>query len=110
VTTTIISPTSERKRLPNRRLCQTSEIEFAGLHFKISAGYFPTGELAEIFISNHKRGNAVDTAVRDAGILISLCLQHGCSAETIARAVSRNGDGSASGVVAAVLDALGGAR
>jgi hypothetical protein len=98
--------TSQRAKLPNRRLCQTSEIEFSGLRYKISAGFFRDGSLAEVFISNHKRGNASDVAARDAGILLSLCLQHGCSLETIARAVSRNSDGSASGVVAAVLDAL----
>jgi hypothetical protein len=45
-------------------------------------------------------------AARDAGILVSLCLQHGCSVETIARALSRNADGSASGVVSAVLDKI----
>jgi hypothetical protein len=38
------------------------------------------------------------------GILIPLLLQHGCDVGTIARALSRNGDGSASRVAAAVLD------
>jgi hypothetical protein len=33
-------------------------------------------------------------------------LQHGCSVETISRALSRNSDGSPSGVMAAVLDAI----
>jgi hypothetical protein len=37
---------------------------------------------------------------------MSLLLQHGCSLETIARAVSRNGDGTASGVVGAVADTI----
>ena len=102
----ITPPAIARKRLPNRRPCRTSEIEFAGLHYKVSVGYFPDGSLAEAFISNHKRGNASDVAARDAGILLSLCLQHGCPVETISRAISRNSDGSASGVIAAVLDAI----
>jgi hypothetical protein len=97
---------SQRRRLPNRRLGETFEIDFAGLHYKVTAGYFPGGGLAEIFISNHKHGNASDVAARDAGILVSLCLQHEVSVETIARALSRNGDGSASGVVGAVLDKI----
>jgi hypothetical protein len=59
-----------------------------------------------VFISNHKRGNASDIAARDAGIILSLALQHGCPVGTISRALSRNSDGSASGVVAAVLDAI----
>jgi hypothetical protein len=103
---TIVSSTAIRQRLPNRRRCQTREIEFAGLRFKVSVGYFPDGSLAEAFISNHKAGNASDVAARDAGILLSLCLQHGCPIETISRAITRNSNGSAGGVIAAVLDAF----
>ena len=65
--------------------------------------YFADGSPAEIFLSNHKAGNASDVAARDAGILVSLCLQHGCKAETIAHAISRNSDGSASGIIGLVL-------
>jgi hypothetical protein len=97
---------SERKRLPNRRPCSTFEIEHRGLHFKCTFGRFPDGSPSEIFVSNHKAGNASDVAARDAGILVSFCLQHGCSIETIARAMSRNADGSASGVIGAVLDRI----
>jgi hypothetical protein len=98
-----------RERLANRRLAETFELEVAGLRYKVTAGYFPNGSLAEIFVSNHKAGNASDVAARDAGILVSLCLQHGCAVETIARALSRNSDGSASGVIGAGLDIIAGA-
>jgi len=80
-----------------------------GLKYKATVGYFPDGRLAELFVSNHKAGNASDVAARDAGILVSLCLQHGCDVATISRALSRNSDGSASGVIGAVLDKIGGA-
>ena len=93
-----------RRRLANRRLARTFDLEFVGLRCKVTTGYFPDGSLAEIFVSNHKAGNAADVAARDAGILLSLCLQHGCAPETIARALSRNSDGSASGVIGAALD------
>jgi hypothetical protein len=95
-----------RRRLPNRRAAQSFDIEHAGLRYKVTVGYFPDGSLAECFLSNHKAGNASDVAARDAGILVSLCLQHGCSAETIAHALSRNSDGSASGVIGAALDRI----
>jgi hypothetical protein len=95
-----------RRRLPNRRLGETFEIDFSGLHYKVTAAYFSDGNLVEIFVSNHKAGNASDVAARDAGILVSLCLQHGCGVETIARALSRNADGTASGVIGAVLDKI----
>ena len=69
-----------RRRLPNRRNSETFDIEIAGLNYKVTASRF--------------------------GILVSLCLQHGCDAATIARALSRNTDGSASGIVGAVLDTV----
>jgi hypothetical protein len=95
-----------RQRLPDRRASETFGIEVAGLRYMVTVSYFADGGLAEVFVANHKHGNASDVAARDTGILISLCLQHGCRAETIARAVSRNGDGSASGVVGAVIDRI----
>jgi hypothetical protein len=95
-----------RKHLDNRRASETFDLEVAGLKYKVTIGRFPDGAIAECFISNHKSGNASDAAARDAGILISLLLQHGCDVATIVRAVSRNGDGSASGVVGAALDKI----
>jgi hypothetical protein len=97
-----------RRRLPNRRLAETFALEFAGLHFTVTVGRFPDGEPSEIFVSNHKAGNASDVAARDAGILVSLLLQYGCPVGTISRALSRNSDGSASGVIGAVLDLIAG--
>jgi len=97
---------SERQRLPNRRASVSFDIEVAGLRYNVTASRFSNNRLSEIFVSNHKAGNASDIAARDAGILVSLCLQHGCVAETIARALSRNNDGSASGVISTVLDKL----
>ena len=95
---------TERRRLPNKRPSETFDIEVAGLRYKVTVGYFDDNSLAEVFVSNHKAGNASDVAARDAGILVSLCLQHGCDVTTIAHALSRNTDGSASGVIGAVLD------
>jgi ribonucleoside-diphosphate reductase alpha chain len=93
-----------RRRLADRRRSLTFDIEVAGLRYKATISFFPDGSLGELFVSNHKAGNASDVAARDAGILVSLCLQHGCPVETIAHAISRNSDGSASGVIGAVLD------
>jgi hypothetical protein len=94
---------SERIRLPSRRPAETFDLELAGLKHTVTVGIV-AGKPVELFISNHKRGNAIDVAARDCGILISLCLQYGCSLETIAHALSRNTDGTASGVAAAVVD------
>jgi hypothetical protein len=96
-----------RERLPNRRLSETFNVEVAGLRYKATISRFSDGGVAEVFVSNHKAGNASDVAARDAGILVSLLLQHGCPLETIAHALSRNSDGTASGVIGAVLDKIG---
>jgi hypothetical protein len=98
-----------RRRLENRRASQNLTVRKSGLCYQATVSYFPDGSPAECFVSNHKAGNASDVAARDAGILLSLCLQHGCPIETIARAVSRNSDGSASGVIGAVIDLIRGA-
>jgi hypothetical protein len=96
-----------RKRLPNRRASETFNVEVAGLRYKATISRFSDGGIAEVFVSNHKAGNASDVAALDAGILVSLLLQHGCPIETIAHALSRNGDGTASGVIGAVIDKIG---
>jgi len=95
-----------RQRLPNRRMAETFDIEVAGLKYTVTVGRFPDGRLSECFIGNHKSNSAADVNARDGGILLSLCLQHGCEAETIARALCRNSDGTASGVIGAVLDKI----
>jgi hypothetical protein len=95
-----------REPLPNRRLAETFDFEISGLRYTCTVGHYPDGRLAEVFVQNHKRGNASDVAARDAGILLSFCLQYGCPVEDISRALSRNSDGSASGVMAALLDAI----
>src|SRR6266568_3113512 len=97
---------TERQRLPNRRLAASFDLEVAGLRYKVTVGYFDDKSPAEVFISNHKAGNASDVAARDGGILVSLLLQHGVPLEDISRSLSRNGDGSASGVVTAVVDRI----
>ena len=66
-----------RTLLPNKRPSENFDLEVAGLRHKATVSYFPSGGLSERFVSNHKAGNASDVAARDAGILVSLCLQHG---------------------------------
>ena len=68
---------SPRERLPDRRLAETLDLEFAGLRYTVAIGRFPDCRSGEVFVANCKVGNAADVAVRDAGILISLLFQHG---------------------------------
>jgi ribonucleoside-diphosphate reductase alpha chain len=95
-----------RHRLPNRRGHELLSFEHGGIHYTAGIGRFEDGRLAEIFLSAAKHGTAVDTNARDAAVAASLLLQHGCSAETLSRALTRNADGSAGGPLARALDLL----
>ena len=97
---------TERRKLHNRHFSETFDLEVAGLKYTVTISRFDNGRVAEAFIGNHKRGNASDIAARDAGILLSLLLQHDCPLDVIAHSLSRNGDGSAPGVIGAVVDRI----
>ena len=95
-----------RQRLPDRRGHELLDFEHGGIRYRAGVGRFEDGRLAEIFLNTAKPGTAVDTFARDAAIAVSLSLQHGCSMDTLRRALTRNGDGSASGPLARALDLL----
>jgi hypothetical protein len=88
-----------RRRLPNRRACLS-------ISFTAGYGFFADGGLAEIFLNNSKASNDVDTSVRDAAVAISFALQHGADLEALRRALSRNSNGAATGVLGAALDLI----
>ena len=60
-------------------------------------GRFGDGRIAELFMNTAKHGTSLDVNARDAAVAASLLLQHGCPVETLRRALTSNGDGSASG-------------
>jgi hypothetical protein len=96
-----------RMRLPHRRTHEILDVEHAGHRYTAGLGYFDTGLLAEVFINVPGRsGSAIEAAARDAGILTSICLQHGASVETIQHALTRYSDGSAAGPLGIILDLI----
>jgi hypothetical protein len=99
-------PVETRRRLPNRRGHELLSFEHGGIHYIAGVGRFENGNLAEIFLNTAKHGTAVDVSGRDAAVAASLLLQHGCPVDTLRRALTRNGDGSASGPLARALDLL----
>jgi len=98
----------KRRRLPNRRAHVVIEFDHAGFSYTAGIGFFDDAcqQAAEIFLTTNKQGSLVDINARDAAIAASLLLQHGCPVETLRRALTRNGDGAASGPLAHVLDLL----
>jgi ribonucleoside-diphosphate reductase alpha chain len=97
---------TERQRLPNRREHELLNFEHGGISYTAGVGRFENGELAEIFLSTRKHGTAIDVNARDASVAASLLLQHGCQVDTLRCALTRNGDGLASGPLAHALDLL----
>jgi hypothetical protein len=95
-----------RERLPNRRRCENSEFEHAGLSFTLCAGFYRDGRIVEIFLSSYKPGSAVEAVARDAAIVTSLSLQHGADLETIRVALTRDHDGGPATLLGAALDCL----
>jgi hypothetical protein len=95
-----------RRRLQNRRACETFSFECNGLTYSASIGRFSDGRLAEIFLSNSKAGSHSDSAAKDSAVVASLALQHGVPLETIRRALLRDSHGRASSPLGAALDLI----
>jgi hypothetical protein len=95
-----------RQRLPNRRGSITFDIEALGLTFTVTASRFSDQRLAEVFIRNHKCDSAAGIMASDCAIAASLALQYGCTAEVLARALSRDSRGNATGPLGITLDLL----
>jgi hypothetical protein len=72
-----------RRRLPNRRLAETFDLEVGGLRYVASIGRFADGALAEVFLTNGKCGSDADTAARDGAVVASIALQYGVPLEVI---------------------------
>jgi hypothetical protein len=95
-----------RQRLPNRRSSQSFGFECGGMAYVATISRFPNGDLAEIFLTNHKVGSDADAAARDSAVVASIALQFGAPAEVLRHAVLRNADGCASGPLGCALDLL----
>jgi hypothetical protein len=97
---------SERRRLPNRRACQTFAFQCYGLDYTASVSFFTDGQLAEIFLSNAKAGSHSDSAAKDSAVVASIALQYGASVDVVRRALLRDPRGAASSPLGAALDVL----
>ncbi|WP_292530581.1 hypothetical protein [Methylocystis sp.] len=95
-----------RRRLPNRRAHEAVAFSFRGIEYVAGVGRFEDGSLAEVFIDCAKGSSPAAADARDAAVTLSIALQYSVRPEAIRAAVTRESDGSASGIVGAVLDIL----
>lgn len=100
--------TSLRDLLPTRRSNETFEMKHGGKNtvFAVTLGFYPDNTPGEVFISGAKAGSELDAVARDGAVLISLGLQHGIPLEAMQKTITRNGDGTASTIVGAVIDIM----
>lgn len=96
-----------RISLPNRRMHETVRFRHWGLQYIIGLGRAAAdAPVSEVFINCGKTGEQAETLARDSAVLLSLALQHGVPLTTISRALTRNGDGSPSGPIGALVELI----
>ncbi len=99
-------PIPARNRLPNRRACETIAFERNGSHYQMTVGYFPNGQVGEIFLNADRSDSLLDVLASDAAIAVSLALQHGAPLDEIRHALKRDARGNAAGPIGAALDLI----
>ena len=94
-----------REAPPRRR----PQLSFAfvrnSIRFIGSIGFSPAWKPIEVFLSCEKTAE-VEALGRDAAILISLALQHGCDFDTMRHAITREETGVASTLIGQLLDEI----
>ena len=73
-----------RQQLPQRRPNQTVELTHGNMTFAVTLGYDLAGEPREVFTHGAKAGSAMDGILDDTCILLSIMLQHGIKASSLA--------------------------
>jgi hypothetical protein len=76
-----------RQKLPDRRENEIADFEHAGQRYTAAISRFPSGDIAEIFLTSGKYGAAVHLHATDCAILCSLALQSSIPVETIRHAI-----------------------
>jgi ribonucleoside-diphosphate reductase alpha chain len=103
----VVDCIARRDSLPQRRGSESFETWFEGQQFVVTFSCFQDGRLAEVFVNAIKSATLFDHLARDTGLLISLALQHGASADRLAIAVSRDSEERPQGLAGHVLDIVG---
>ena len=95
-----------RSRLPDRRLNDTAEIEFRGVRYAVTIGYYPDGRCGEVFTHGAKVGSDMDAMLDDACVVVSLLLQHRVGTERLAKSMGRLENGRPASIIGALADLM----
>jgi hypothetical protein len=77
-----------RLRLPNRRPADIRTFEHDGRRYRATFGTFANRNLAEIFLDTGKPDANIQMHADDAGVLVSLLLQHDVPPSVIRRSIA----------------------
>jgi hypothetical protein len=78
-----------RRRLPNRRRCETTDVDIGGQRLTATVRFDLDRHPAELFLSGAKDGSGLAAILADASVAISVALQHGVPAAALARSIGR---------------------
>ena len=95
-----------RRVLPRRRAAETFNLRFWNQPFTVTVGVYADGTPGEVFLDGCKTGNDIGSIARDAGVLLSLALQHGVPPQTIRHAVTRGASEEPASILGAVVDSI----
>jgi len=95
-----------RQVLPQRRRAETFTVIHWDQPFVVTVGFFDDGTPGEVFIDGCKTGTDIESIARDAGVLLSLALQHGVPPKTIRRAVTRGASDEPASILGAIVDSI----
>lgn len=76
-----------RNLLPHRRPSVTIQTEWQGHQITVTAGYYPSGEIGEVFADVQK--GALRAVLADACTIASIALQHGVKPEELNKSMGR---------------------
>jgi hypothetical protein len=77
-----------RAHLPHRRAADIRTFQHDGRRYRVTFGCFPNGNLAEVFIDCGKPDSTLQSHADDAGVLVSLLLQHDVAPSVIRRSIA----------------------
>jgi hypothetical protein len=76
---------STRRTLPDRRRSTRWHVHINGSSLFVTLGYYPEGDVGEVFLDTARYGAALRTWVEDSARLLSVGLQHGVPVGTLCR-------------------------
>lgn len=100
-----------RERQPDRCAAETINFEVnrdgvPPLAYVARIGFYWDGRVSQIFLDAGKSGTDLNIQSDETAIAVSLALQHGCSLETLRKAMPRTNDGRPEGAIGTLLDIL----